>query len=248
MKILEGVIYQRKLPLVEPKLYGGQYAYRRSRGTEHHLTTIMDCVNRALLRKEGVYIISSDIAGAFDRVSHYQLTWALRRYGIDERTHRLIHNWLQGRKFCVKYRTPKGLTIGPATSMSAGLPQGGILSPLLWNMFFNDVPEQLDALRVQRGLPTAAHLDLVFADDMTTIITHPEPSTLRHCARHKRTNVHTVMNRRHLQLQDPKTFNVPYDPQSLPHGIYRRRPPLTIKSTKTRLLHLGQTLQDASGI
>ena len=79
MKVLEGIIYNRIIHKVEPLLYSGRYAYRRARGTEHHLASVMDAMNRALIRGQYVYLVSFDIAGAFDRVSHYGLTEELKR-------------------------------------------------------------------------------------------------------------------------------------------------------------------------
>ena len=37
--------------------------------------------------------------------------------------------------------------------ISARLPQGGVLSPLLWLAFFNEVHNDLEALRREAGLP-----------------------------------------------------------------------------------------------
>ena len=74
MKVLESIIYHRILPAIEPRLFKNQYAYRRPRGTEHHLVSLQDRIRRELLRGRLVYIISFDVAGAFDTVAHGQLT------------------------------------------------------------------------------------------------------------------------------------------------------------------------------
>ena len=58
VKISEQIIYNRIIHAIEPKLYGGQYAYRRSLSTEHHLTMLMDFVHRALLGGRCVYVAS----------------------------------------------------------------------------------------------------------------------------------------------------------------------------------------------
>ena len=105
MKILEQIIYNRIIHQIELELFSGQYAYRRSLSTEHHLTMMMDYTHRALLEGRFVYLVSYDIASAFDRVPHAQLMRALEGCGIEPYTKRLIHNWLRGRSFEVKYNT-----------------------------------------------------------------------------------------------------------------------------------------------
>ena len=83
MKILEQSIYNRIIHQIEPKLFSGQYAYRRSPSTEHHLTVLMDFTHRELLKKRFVYVVSYDIASAFDRVPHAQLMHALDAFRLD---------------------------------------------------------------------------------------------------------------------------------------------------------------------
>ena len=43
-KLLEGNVYTRLLPTFESALSGGQFAYRRERGAEFHLTELSDFV------------------------------------------------------------------------------------------------------------------------------------------------------------------------------------------------------------
>ena len=235
MKILEGILYQRMIPHIEPHLIESQYAYRRQRGTEHHLASLMDHVNRSLIRGENAYVISFDIAGAFDNVSHNQLSQTLPKFGVDPYTHRLIHQWLRGREFQVKFRTPKGTCLGELTDISAGLPQGGILSPVLWLLFFNDIQKELRMLRQQQGTPLETHQDSIYADDITTVITSPDLDKLREYANKNEGNVKSVMNVKTLKIQDPKTHNMLWEAKDLPEGIYRRKPPISIRTTKTRL-------------
>ena len=143
MKILEGILCRRLLPRIEPQLMETQYARRRQRGAGRHLASIMDRVNRSLLKGGDAYAFPFDIAVAFDNVSHHHLPQTLSKFGVDPYTHRLIHQWLRGREFRVKSRTPTGTCLGQLTDISAGLPQRGILSPVLRLLFSNDIQEEL---------------------------------------------------------------------------------------------------------
>ena len=157
MKILEGIVYSRIILRVEPLLCEGQYAYRRERGTERHLASVMDRIHRALLQGRWVYVVSFDIGGAFDRVAHHGLAEALKSFGIDSYTRRLVRSWIRGRRFAVRRKSPRGVTLGDYTQITSGLPQGGILSPVLWLMFFNSAHQELEALRETRGDDAGAY-------------------------------------------------------------------------------------------
>ena len=235
VKVMEAIMYHRILPIVEPQLTPFQFAYRRSRGTEDHLTSLVDKAHRSLLNGSFVYIISFDIEAAFGRVPHWQITRALKRMHIDGYTRRLIHNWLKGRTFTLKQRTPQGIFYGPKKSITCGLPQGGVLSPCLWNMVFNDVPQRLQELRDAQRVPRTAFLDLVYADDFTTLITSSDLHLLKKFFTQNIHNLERVIGLKHLILSMPKTHNILLEPHLVPRGTYRRGPPHTTMATKTRL-------------
>ena len=147
-KLLESIVYHHMLPQVEPRLYSHHIAYCRMRGTKHHLVPLMDAAHRTLLEGSYVYFAAYDIARAFDRVSHHQLMAALAAFGIDTYTRRLLREWITGRSFVVKLRSPTGVYFGARSPISSGLPQGGVLSPLSWLMFFDGIHDQLHSRRV----------------------------------------------------------------------------------------------------
>ena len=94
MEIMECIITQRILPAIEPQLYSGQFAYLRSRSSEHHMNMLTDVIHRSLHRKKHVCVVSYDIRAAFDCVSHHQLMRALPRFGVNPHIRRIIHDWL----------------------------------------------------------------------------------------------------------------------------------------------------------
>ena len=200
----------------------------------------MDLAQRSLLRKKYIYVISCDIAAAFDSVSHCQLMEAMRRFDIDPHTRRLTHNWLRGRKFQVKYRTATGEILGAPAEISAGLPQGGVLSPLLWNMFFNDIHAMLTEKREQAGWNIKRFLDLIFADDITTLAVVDTAQMSSEVACFTSETMEVVLRIRHLAMQRSKTQNLLYDPNVAPNGIFRRDDRMVVPSTKKRKMEQWQ--------
>ena len=83
--------------------------------------------------------LEADIVGAFDKVSHVGVLHKLRAYGIDGTLHRWLTSYLPNRNFQA--------VVGGATSqafpVTAGVPQGSILGPILFIVYVNDVPDVL---------------------------------------------------------------------------------------------------------
>lgn len=86
-------------------------------------------------------MIALDIAGAFDSVWHRGLTAKLQQLGITGDLLRLLSNYLLGRSLHV--------AVNGSTSTSfpveASVPQGSVLGPILWNIYFSDLLQTIPA-------------------------------------------------------------------------------------------------------
>ena len=156
--------------------------------------------------------------------------------GVDKHTRRLIHNWLKDRTFQVKLTTPNGNCMSTIHPISKGLPQGGVLSPLLWLAFFNPLLTRLDELRKEDPIEGVEYVDFVYADDITTIITAPDEALLQKASMKNKEHIQKILSKElSLLLELGKCKNIMMNPDLLPNGIYRRAPNTVATTTRNRI-------------
>ena len=95
-------------------------------------------------------VLALDIAGAFDRVWHAALLERLRSLSVDGAMLELLRGCMLERHVQVVHN---GQQSAPQR-IAAGVPQGRVLGPLLWNIYINDLLNLV---------PTAK----AYADDIT---------------------------------------------------------------------------------
>ena len=162
-------MYHRMIAHVEHRLDGRQYAHRRGRGTEMVLTEIMDVVNHSLNRGRFVYLVSFDVASAFDRVPHHILMEAIRDFGARPYIRRVVHKWWGGRTFQVQMRAYGETFLSGIRGVTCGLLQGGVLPPLLWLLYFDGVARAVAEHSERRMAIGMESDDFAYADDITSL-------------------------------------------------------------------------------
>ena len=137
-----------------------QYGFLPKRSTTWQLLTIVNEWHEALDRGEAVHTLFVDIAKAFDRVDHSLLLLKLASMGVCGDQLDWFESYLRGRSIS----TVVDGQLSSLLSISSGVPQGSVLGPLLFVIYFRDLPSCI----------TSA--SCLFADDTLLYATSPANS------------------------------------------------------------------------
>ena len=138
-------------------------AYRRRYGCQSALLRMIELWRQALDQGHFVGAVAMDLSKAFDSVPHALLIAKLRAYGVGIKTCKLFSSYLNNRYQRVRLHGEKS----EWENITRGFPQGSILGPLFFNIYFNDVfwfTEETDLSN--------------FADDNISSFSDPEVSVI----------------------------------------------------------------------
>lgn len=141
-KIIERIIKERLQWFFEkhellPNFLSG---FRKGRSVTDNIVQLENDIQKSINCNEHVIAVFLDVEKAFDTVWIKGLVFKLAKYGIEGNMLRYIENYLTARTFQVRI----GNTTSKTYKTHNGLPQGSVLSPLLYNIMMGDIPTDQD--------------------------------------------------------------------------------------------------------
>ena len=135
-KVLENIIVQHVRPYTDAKMLANQYGFRPKCSTVDALMYFNQYVCSQLDIFPTVCGVFVDVSKAFDTVNHDLLLSTLRdHYSIPGYLLAIIRLFLAGRQAYVRCNG----AMSNIFDVNAGIPQGSVLGPLLFNAFINSV-------------------------------------------------------------------------------------------------------------
>lgn len=153
-KVLQRAVAMLLEPVYEQDFYDFSYGFRPGRSAHDAL----EALDRGLWDMRGGWVLDVDIKSFFDTLDHEKLRDLLRLRVVDGVVVRLVGKWLRAGV----------LEDGAVRRSQAGTPQGGVISPILSNIYLHEVVDKwwvVDVLPRMRGKAFMVR----YADDLVMV-------------------------------------------------------------------------------
>ena len=158
-KVLQRAVAMLLEAVYEQEFLDCSYGFRPGRSAQQAL----DVLHREASKMAGGWVVEIDIRKYFDSIDHERLREVLRGRIRDGVVQRLIGKWLKAGV----------LEDGAVTRTESGSPQGGVVSPILANIFLHTVLDVWFHLDARPRLRGRAHL-VRYADDAAMLFEYEE--------------------------------------------------------------------------
>ena len=158
-KLVQGVMANILNEVYEPRFLDCSYGFRPGRKAHDAIKAVNDLI----MFKRVNYILDCDIKGFFDNVDHQWLMKFLEHDIADK-------NFL---RYIVRFLKAGVMVEGHYENTSVGTPQGGLISPVLANVYLHYVLDLWFEKRIKRQLRGEAYL-VRYADDFIIMFENEE--------------------------------------------------------------------------
>lgn len=162
-KLLEKIITVRLRDHLEQEnlLNPAQYGFRRGRGTVHAIAVATEMIAIHQASGSRCNLVLRDVSKAFDKVWHLGLQYQMLHLGLPGPVERFLCGFLEGRTAKVRV----GGHRGPSFPLTSGVPQGSVLSPILYSIYTTNYPA------------SHAGANILYADDVSQVVFFPGRSS-----------------------------------------------------------------------
>lgn len=135
-KVFEKIIHKRLLDYCDLKniINKEQFGFKKEHSTIHQLKRVINMILANKRRKRSTGAVFLDIEKAFDSVWHNGLIYKMNKFTFPVYLQKIIKSFLSERTFVVEV----GDHVSSVRKIPAGVPQGSVLSPLLYSIFTSD--------------------------------------------------------------------------------------------------------------
>lgn len=142
-----------------------QFGFRRFTSTSMATLILKETIRSYMFKNSKVYAAFIDLSKAFDKVNHKILVNKLCKSSLSPVIVNIIKEMYSKQKVYVKFQD----NIGDFWLLENGVRQGGILSPLLFSFYINDILDKVSNLRIGCRLDRIVHNIQAYADDLVLL-------------------------------------------------------------------------------
>jgi group II intron reverse transcriptase/maturase len=149
-RVVETAVLQLIEPVLEREFEECSYAYRKGRSVRQAVYKIKEYYDSGYR-----WVLDADIDSFFDSVDHKLLLCKVEKFVDDAEVRRLIEQWLRAEIW-----DGESLTV-----LQKGIPQGSPISPILANLFLDELDEEM----LNKG-----YRFIRYADDFVILCKNPQ--------------------------------------------------------------------------
>ena len=140
-----------------------QLGFKPKSGCQHAIYTVRKVVEYYITNSSTVNVCCLDISKGFDKVNHSALFLKLMKRGAPAVLIHLLSYWYSISYNCVRWEN----VLSRPYRLIAGIRQGGVLSPVLFSVYVNDLLDKFAKLGCYfKGIPVSA---IMYADDLVLL-------------------------------------------------------------------------------
>ena len=139
-----------------------QFGFKSGSSCSHAIYTVRKAIDYFVERDSTVNVCALDLAKAFDKVNKYALFIKLLKRRCPIKFIELLDNWYDKCHTCVKW----GNSFSHFIKLNAGVRQGGVLSPVLFAVYVNDILVLLQSSGLGCQINRFCCNSFMYADDL----------------------------------------------------------------------------------
>uniref|UniRef100_A0A8C6PWR0 Reverse transcriptase domain-containing protein n=1 Tax=Nothobranchius furzeri TaxID=105023 RepID=A0A8C6PWR0_NOTFU len=179
-KVFEHILLERLQNFITTT--ENQFGFKGKLSTDLCIYALKETVSKYMRHNTSVFMCFLDASKAFDRVNHQKLFIKLQNRGVPSYLVRILHFWYSHQLMQVKW----GTEVSEPFSVSNGVRQGGILSPVLFNLYLDELSVTLNASKTGCLVGDRLVNHLIYADDLVLMSPYSAglQQLLRACAKY----------------------------------------------------------------
>lgn len=194
-KLWERIVLARLSPCLDMNhvIPNHQFGFRKHHSTIEQVHRVYSTIRQCLEGREYCSAAFLDVQQAFDRVWHKGLLYKIKKY-LPHSYYLLMVSYLSERRFQVKLRDARS----SLHSCTAGVPQGSVLGPVLYNIFTSDLPHTPD---------TAV---ATFADDAAFLSCDRDPNKASRLLQSQLNATNAWLTKWRIKASAPKSHHITF--------------------------------------
>lgn len=142
-----------------------QFGFKSKHGTDMCIYALKEAVSKYRRQNSTMCLCFLDASKAFDRINHGKLFVKLQQRGVPPYLVRVLHFWYTHQTMQVRW----GTTISEPFLVTNGVRQGGILSPMLFNLYMDNLTQRLKNCKTGCMVGERLLNHLLYADDLVVM-------------------------------------------------------------------------------